>query len=139
MLRNAYLETYIKELNKKSEYEKDMLSHNGNHILQQERPLSNEGIRKIPEDILPSFVNDIMCNKETGNLIYPSTFKKQVALYLKQQNYVYKITTLDKKNKFYELNKNNKDSIKNNVEGSSSEGKIVNYQNKIILMILKII
>ena len=131
MLRNAYLETYTKELNKKSEYEKDMLSHNGNHILQQERPLSNAGIKKIPENILPSFVNDIMCNRETGNLLYPATFKKQVALYLKQQNYVYKITTLDKKKKFYGLNKNKKDgNSKNNEEENSSEGKVFNYQKQ---------
>ena len=96
MLRNVYLESYKKEKKKMSEYENDMLIHDGNHILQLERPLSNNGIRKLPDNILSSFVNDIMCNKKMGHLLYPTTFPKQVALYLKQQNYIYKITTLNK-------------------------------------------
>ena len=105
MLRNSYLNPYIEFKKKKiSEYEKDMLIHDGNHILQQERPLSNISIKRLPENILPLFVNDIMCNKKMGNLIYPTTFQKQVSLYLKQQNYVYKITTLNKnKNLLEEL------------------------------------
>ena len=130
MLRNSYLESYKKEKKKKSEYEKDMLSHDGNHILQQERPLSNTGIRKLPEEVLPSFVNDIMCNKETGHLLYPSTFKKQVSLYLKQQKYIYKITTLDKKKDFYEYNKTNLENCKNDEDPNFTEYKIINYQKQ---------
>ena len=105
MLRNVYLDSYQKKQKKKSEYEKYMLNHDGNHVLQQERPLSNTSIRKLPEEFLPSFINDIMCNKKTGLLLYPTTFKKQVALYLKQQNYVYKITNLDKKKTFFYIMK----------------------------------
>ena len=130
MIRNAYLESYRKEKKKKSEYEKDMLSHDGNHILQQERPLSNTGIRKLPEEILPSFVNDIMCNKETGHLLYPATFQKQVSLYLKQQKYVYKITALDKKKDFYEYNKTNLENYKNDEDPNFTEYKIINYQKQ---------
>ena len=138
MLRNSYLNSYIKIKKKKiSEYEKDMLIHDGNHILQQQRPLSNISIKRLPENILPSFVNDIMCNKKMGNLLYPTTFPKQVALYLKQQNYVYKITTLDKNKNLLEALKINKAKYKNNKdtnglngneEGSVSSGKIINYQ-----------
>ncbi len=130
MIRNAYLESYRKEKKKKLEYEKDMLSHDGNHILQQERPLSNTGIRKLPEEILPSFVNDIMCNKETGHLLYPATFQKQVSLYLKQQKYVYKITALDKKKDFYEYNKTNLENYKNDEDPNFTEYKIINYQKQ---------
>ena len=130
MLRNAYLDSYKKKQKNKSEYEKYMLNHDGNHVLQQERPLSNTSIRKLPEEILPSFINDIMCNKQTGRLLYPSTFKKHVALYLKQQNYVYKITNLDKKKDFYLYNKNNLENCKNNEERNLSEDKIINYQKQ---------
>ena len=138
MLRNSYLNSYIKIKKRKiSEYEKDMLIHDGNHILEQERPLSNICIKRLPENILPLFVNDIMCNKKMGNLLYPTTFPKQVALYLKQQNYVYKITALDKNKNLLEALKIKKAKIKNNKEnnglngseeGSVSSGKIINYQ-----------
>ena len=137
MLRNAYLESYKKEKKKMSEYENDMLIHDGNHILQLERPLSNNGIRKLPDNILSSFVNDIMCNKKMGHLLYPTTFPKQVALYLKQQNYIYKITTLNKNKNFFDYLKNeNKENNKNtiddnsNEEGCISKGKIINYQKQ---------
>ena len=139
MLRNSYLESYKIEKKKISEYEKDMLNHDGNHILQQQRPLSNVGIRKLPDEMLPSFVNDIMCNKKMGNLLYPTTFPKQVALYLKQQKYVYKITNLDKNNNFFDSIYKNKENIKNNSadnninineDGTISCGKIINYQKK---------
>ena len=136
MLRNAYLEFYIKENKKISEYENDMLIHDGNHILQLERPLSNNGIRKLPDNVLSSFVNDIMCNKKTGHLLYPTTFPKQVALYLKQQNYIYNITTLNKNINFFDYLKNKKKEIsKNNIDDNSNEegstkGKIINYQKQ---------
>ena len=140
MLRNSYLESYIKEKKEKiSEYEKDMLMHDGNHILQQQRPLSNKGIKKLPENMLSTFVNDIMCNKKMGHLLYPTTFPKHVALYLKQQNYVYKITTLNKNKNFYEYLNNEKENNKNNMDDNSgnsneedniSSGKIINYQKQ---------
>ena len=139
MLRNSYLESYIKEKKKISEYEKDMLIHDGNHILQQQRPLSIRGIRKLPENMLSTFVNDIMCNKKMGYLLYPATFPKHVALYLKQQNYVYKITTLNKNKNYYEYLNNEKENNKNNLDdnsgnsnedGNISSGKIINYQKQ---------
>ena len=145
MLRNAYLESYKKDKKKLSEYEKDMLIHDGNHILQQERPLSNIGIKKLPNEMLSSFVNDIMCNKKTGHLLYPLTFPKQVRLYLKQQNYVYKITNLNKNKSFVDYlkeidKKKNKEDDKNNLDNNNSNdsenenllscGKIINYQKQ---------
>ena len=139
MLRNSYLESYIKEKKKISEYENDMLIHDGNHILQQQRPLSIRGIRKLPENMLSTFVNDIMCNKKMGYLLYPATFPKHVALYLKQQNYVYKITTLNKNKNYYEYLNNVKENNKNdlddnsgnsNEDGNISSGKIINYQKQ---------
>ena len=145
MLRNAYLESYKKDKKKLSEYEKDMLIHDGNHILQQERPLSSLGIKKLSNEMLSSFVNDIMCNKKTGHLLYPLTFPKQVRLFLKQQNYIYKITNLNKNKNFFAYLKEiesqkKKENIKNNAyNGSSNDNdnenslscrKIINYQKQ---------
>ena len=132
MLRNAYLEPYRKVKKKMSEYEKEMLNHDGEHILKLDRPLSSQGIRRVPNNILPNFVNDIMCNKEIGHLLYPTSFKKEVALYLKLQNYVYKITTLNKKKDFLE---NLKENYINNIDKSNEDGYIsspiiINYEKQ---------
>ena len=74
-----------------------------------------------------------------GNLLYPITFPKQVALYLKQQKYAYKITNLDKNNNFFDSKYKNKENIKNNSadnniniieDGTTSCGKIINCKKK---------
>ena len=63
-----------------------------------------------------------MCNKETGHLIYPLSFNKQVNLYLKQQSYIYRITTFNKNKNFVEQMKN----LKRNREKESERKK--NYK-----------
>ena len=132
MLRNAYLEPYKKVKKKMSEYEKEMLNHDGEHILKLDRPLSNQGIRRVPNNMLPNFVNDVMCNKEIGHLLYPLSFKKEVALYLKLQNYVYKITSLNKNKDFLEnLKENYNNNIdKNNEDGFITSPIIINYEKQ---------
>ena len=105
MLRNSYYEKYKREKRKKSEYEKVILKNDGEHILSLERPLSTICIRKIQNNDFPIFVNDLMCNKETGHVIYPLTFSQQVHLYLKQQSYAYRITTFNKNKDFIDMMK----------------------------------
>ena len=122
MLRNSYLEKFRKENRKKSEYEKSILKNDGEHMLSLERPLSTISIRKLPKNDFPLFVNDLMCNKETGHLIYPLSFNKQVNLYLKQQSYIYRITTFNKNKNFVEQMKN----LKRNREKESERKK--NYK-----------
>ena len=63
-------------------------------------------IKKLPKNDFPLFVNDLMCNKETGHLLYPLSFSKQVDLYLKEQSYVYKITTFNKNKNFVDMLRN---------------------------------
>ena len=122
MLRNSYLEKFRKENRKISEYEKSILKNDGEHMLSLERPLSTISIRKLPKNDFPLFVNDLMCNKETGHLIYPLSFNKQVNLYLKQQSYIYRITTFNKNKNFVEQMKN----LKRNREKESERKK--NYK-----------
>ena len=106
MLRNSYFEPYKRDKKKKSEYEKVILNNDGEHILSLERPLSMICIKKLPKNDFPLFVNDLMCNKETGHLLYPLSFSKQVDLYLKEQSYAYKITTFNKNKNFVDMLRN---------------------------------
>ena len=85
MLRNSYLEPYQTQRKNISEFEKEMLAHDENHILNLERPLSVRGIGKLSNTILPSFIDDIMCNNNINTLLYSSNAKKELSFYLKQK------------------------------------------------------
>ena len=75
---------------------------------------------------MPIFVNDLMCDKETGHLLYPLSFRKQVDLYLKQQSYVYKITTFNKNKNFIEMLKALKKKKEKELDEDSKNKKISN-------------
>ena len=121
MLRNSYFEPYKRDKKKKSEYEKVILNNDGEHILSLERPLSMISIKKLPKNDFPLFVNDLMCNKETGHLLYPLSFSKQVDLYLKEQSYVYKITTFNKNKNFIDMLKNLKRKREKDLEENKNK------------------
>lgn len=127
MLRNSYFEAYKRAKKKKTEYEKVILNNDGNHILSLERPLSTICIKKLPKKDFPIFVNDLLCNKETGHLLYPLTFSKQVHLYLKQHGYAYRITTFNKNKNFIEMMKNLKKKREKELE-DNSQSKIITSQ-----------
>ena len=105
MLRNSYFEWYQKDKKRKSEYEKMIMNYDGEQILFLDRPLSMTNIKKISENDFPIFVNDLMCEKGTGHLLFPASFRNQVNLYLKQQSYAYKVTTFNKNKNFIEMMK----------------------------------
>ena len=91
MLRNSYLESYTQNKNI-SEFEKEMLAHDENHLLNLERPLSTRDIGKLPKGILPSFIDDIMCNNKINHLLYSSNANKELLFYLKQKKFLLKNT-----------------------------------------------
>ena len=128
MLRNSYFEPYKQEKRKKSEYEKFILNNDGEHILFLQRPLSMLNIKKLPKDEMPIFVNDLMCDKETGHLLFPLSFQKQVDLYLKQQSYVYKITTFNKNKNFVDMIKTIKKKKEKEFEESSKNKPLSNQK-----------
>ena len=92
MLRNSYLEPYKTKRKKISEFEKEMLAHDENHLLNLERPLSTRDIGKLPNNILQTFIDDIMCNKKINQLLYSSNANKELLFYLKQKNFLLKNT-----------------------------------------------
>ena len=101
MLRNSFLENY--EGNKKniSEFEKVALAHDENHILNLERPISINGIKKLPNDNLHKFIDDVMCNNKMNNLLYSSTAKNVLRFYLKQKKSLLKANNkIDDSNPF---------------------------------------
>ena len=135
MLRNSYLEKYKNQKRKKSEYEKSILKIDDEHILSLERPMSTKYIRKISKNDFPLFVNDLMCNKETSQLIYPVSFNSQVDLYLKQQSYIYRITTLNKNKNFIEMMKKLKQKREKDIERNKnyqviSKPKLSNFKKR---------
>jgi len=83
-------------------------------------------IKRLPKSEMPIFVNDLMCDKETGHLLYPLSFRKQVDLYLKQQSYVYKITTFNKNKNFIEMLKALKKKKEKELDEDSKNKKISN-------------
>ena len=135
MLRNSYLEKYQNQKRKKSEEEKSVLKIDDEHLLSLERPISTKYIRKISKNDFPLFVNDLMCNKETSQLIYPVSFNKQVDLYLKQQSYIYRITTLNKNKNFLEMMKKLKKKREKGIEGNFNfkilfDPNLLNFKKK---------
>ena len=135
MLRNSYFEPYKPEKRKKSEYEKSILNNDGEHILFLQRPLSMLNIKRLPKNEMPIFVNDLMCDKKTGHLLFPLSFRKQVDLYLKQQSYVYKITTFNKNKNFVEMVKAIKKKKEKELDEKSknkplSNPKLTNFRKR---------
>ena len=135
MLRNSYFEPYKRIKKKKSEYERVILNNDGEHMLSLDRPLSMIYIKRLPKNDFPLFVNDLMCNKETGRLLYPLSFSKQVNLYLKQQSYVYRITTFNKNKSYIDMMKNLKKKREKELEENTknkklSSQKLSNFKKK---------
>ena len=124
MLKNSYLEPYQKNKVKMSEFEKDMLKHDENHMVDLQRPMSNKPIKKFPDAVLQSFTEDIMCNKDINNLLYSANAKKELSLYLKQENHILKITAPQIKENS-EKKKKKKQKIKNeNLNGEETNSSI---------------
>lgn len=106
MLRNSYLEPYKTQRKKISEFEKEMLAQDENHLLNLKRPISTKGIEKLPNNILQSFIDDIMCNKKINRLLYSSNANKELLFYLKQKNFIIKNTKVYIRRNPFSSNKN---------------------------------
>ena len=124
MLRNSYFKWNQKDKLKREEYRKLIINNDGEQILFLERPLSMMNIKKISENDFPIFVNDLMCEKKTGHLLFPLSFRSQVNLYLKQQGYIYKLTTFNKNKNFIEMMKDLKRKRNKEIDDNSKIKKI---------------
>lgn len=93
MLKNSYLEKYKRGKKKISEFEKKIMSEDGNYIINLERPISLKEINKFSNDKLKIFIDDIMSNKKVNNLLYSNSYRRELELNLKHK----KILTRNRK------------------------------------------
>ena len=91
MLRNNYILKYNSG-NNSSIISKDdsKAEHNDNRKLYLERPLEPAQIKKIKNQKIFSFVDNIMCNKKINNLLYSTNAKSIASYYIKQKKFLLK-------------------------------------------------
>ena len=70
MIKNEYLETYLVNPKNLSEFEKELLSHDDNRLINMQRPLSQRSIIRLPKKIFKKFAEDIMTNEKVNKLLY---------------------------------------------------------------------
>ena len=88
MLRNSYIENYKPKSYKKRFMEREIAFFHTdlNRIIYSQRPMSTYSIKKLPQNIFPLFIDDIMCNHKVNTLLYSSNANKEMNFYLKQKN-----------------------------------------------------
>ena len=91
MLRNNYILKYNSG-NNSSIISKDdsKAEHNDNRKLYLERPLEPAQIKKIKNQKIFSFVDNIMCNKKINNLLYSTNAKSIASYYIKTKKFLLK-------------------------------------------------
>lgn len=92
MIKNEYLETYLVNPKNLSEFEKELLSHDDNRLINLQRPLSQRSIIRLPKKIFKKFAEDIMTNEKVNKLLYSGIAKKVSAFNNRQSNFVAKAT-----------------------------------------------
>ena len=92
MIKNEYLENYLTNPKNLSEFDKEMLSHDENRLINLQRPLSQRGIVRLPKNIFKKFTEDIIKNDKVNKLLYSGNAKKESIFNNKQSNFVEKAT-----------------------------------------------
>ena len=87
MLRNSYFEQYKKLINKNSQLENEIPFYHTDlkYLVYSQRPMSTIQIKKLPQKILPIFIDDIMCDNNVNTLLYSSNANKEIYFYIKQK------------------------------------------------------
>ena len=89
MIRNNYLLAYEPSNNSSIIGNEDkFISAGENFTLYLDRPLEISKIKKIKENKLYKFIDDIMCDKTINNLLYSSNARKIASFYLKQKKFL---------------------------------------------------
>ena len=101
MIKNEYLENYLINRKNLSEFDKEMLAHDDNRLINLQRPLSQRGIIRLPKKIFKKFLIDIISNKEVNELLYSGNAKKELSFNNKQMEFVAIATNINfKRNSF---------------------------------------
>ena len=94
MLTNHYLLPYKERKKSLSDFEKNLLNQDENYKLNLERPMATNQIKNIKQNVIHSFIDDIMCNNQVNSLLYSSNAKKELYFYLKQKKSLLKVVPL---------------------------------------------
>ena len=94
MLTNQYLLPYKDRKKELSEFERNLLNQDENYRLNLERPMATNQIKNIKQNVIHSFIDDIMCNNQVNTLLYLSNAKKELSFYLKQKKTLLKVVPL---------------------------------------------
>ena len=95
MLRNSYLLKYSKKL-KTTEFDEQILKEDGEYILNNNRPLSQYKISRLPKKKLFSFMEDFLTNKKVTRLLYTTNAEKEINHFLHSTQVVKKNTNIKK-------------------------------------------
>ena len=68
------IEQYLKKKKNITEFEKQLIDNDDNHMLNKIRPLSSKSVAKIPSKNLLNFVDDL--NKKVNKILYSSISNK---------------------------------------------------------------
>ena len=121
MLRNSYLHKYAKRT-KSSDIDEQLLKEDGEYILNNNRPLSQLKISKLPKGTLFHFMEDFLTNEKVTRLLYTTNAKKEINHFLHSSKVVQKTTNIRKPPKRTFKNKAN--SIVKNRERNAQISKI---------------
>ena len=94
MLTNHYLLPYKDRKKSLSEFERNLLNQDENYRLNLERPMATNQIKNIKQNVIYSFIDNIMCNNQVNTLLYSSNAKKELSFYLKQKKTLSKVVPL---------------------------------------------
>lgn len=120
MLRNSYLHRYAKKT-KASEIDEQLLKEDGEYILNNNRPLSQLRISKLPKGTLFHFMEDFLTNEKVTRLLYTTNAKKEIDHFLHSSKVVQKTTNIRKPK---QPSKDKANSIVKNRERNAQISKI---------------
>ena len=95
MLRNSFIDQYKPKSTKLKFLEKDLsLFQTNSKIIHSHRPMSTKDIKKFPQRIFSTFIDDIMCNSIANTLLYNSNAKKETYYYIRQKKALLNINNM---------------------------------------------
>ena len=121
MLRNSYLHKYAKRAKAPNDVDVQLLKEDGEYILNNNRPLSQLKISKLPKGTLFHFMEDFLTNEKVTRLLYTTNAKKEIDHFVHSSKVVQKTTNVRKPKQTF-INKAN--SIVKNRERNAQISKI---------------
>ena len=92
MLTNEYFLPFKPMKRQITEQEKNLLSQDEKYKFNLQMPMDVTQIKKIKNDKIHKFIDDIMCNSQLNHILYSSNAQKELNMYLKQKKNLLKVS-----------------------------------------------